>query len=227
MRISDWSSDVCSSDLLVSAGCDGSVGAELVVAGLAAAADIAEGLLDRGFVAFRCDLGELVGGGGEVATDAPSFVEILEELRLQASRLAQLFGGGVRAVQAAHAGVCDGGDGIGSGSYLGLVVGLLAIDYLGLDLAHVPGRELVACLAGFDHLFRLHLRLDGSAGQQGGGHGACHQCFHGNSLSILGYRRPRPLARNYTPASSRVWVTSRDRRCDVSGWSMARQRHAS
>jgi len=171
------------------------------VAGLAAAADIAEGFLDGGLITFRCNLGELVGGGGELAADAPGFVEILEELRLQASRLAQLLGRGIRAVEAAHAGIGDGGDGIGGGGHLGLVVGLVAVDYLGLDLAHVPRHELVAGLAGFDHLFRFHLRLDGSAGQQGGGHGACHQCFHGNSLSILGCRRlcrsratiPRPV----------------------------------
>ena len=66
------------------------------MAGLAAAADVAEGLLDRGLIAFCGDLGELVGGGGEVAADLTGFVEVLEELRFQTSRLAQLFGRGIR-----------------------------------------------------------------------------------------------------------------------------------
>lgn len=52
------------------------------MAGLAAAADVAEGLLDRGLITFCGDLGKLVGGGGELAADLPGLIEVLEELRL-------------------------------------------------------------------------------------------------------------------------------------------------
>jgi len=160
------------------------------VARLAGRADIAEGLLDRSLVAALGDAGQLVGRGVELLADAPGFVEVLEELRLQAGLVAQLLGGGVGAEQRAHARVGDGGDDIGGRGDLGLVERLLAVDDLGLDLAHVPGHELVARLAGFDHLFRLHLRLDGGACQQRCG-SAQHQCFHVHSSDSGGWR-PRP-----------------------------------
>src|SRR5690606_13523712 len=91
------------------------LGAEVVVAGFARAADVTEGLLDRGLIAVGGHAGELVGGDSEIAADLPGLVPVLEELGLDAGLVAQLLGGGLRAVERAHAGVGGGRDGVGGG----------------------------------------------------------------------------------------------------------------
>ena len=186
--------------------CTALFGAELIVAGLAALPDLAEGGLGGRLIAAGGDAGQLVGGFDEVLADLAGLIQVVEERRLQAGLLAELFAGGFRAVQRAHAGIGNRRDGLGGGSHLGLVVGHAALDDLRLDLAHVPGHERITGLAEFDLLFRLELCLAGQADQQHGGAQAAHrQCFH--DISFID--RGPTVARRHGVARVRVFHEER------------------
>src|SRR5690606_37018373 len=162
------------------------LGAEVVVARLAAGADITERLADARLVAAGGFAGQGVGGLHELAADLAGLLQVLEELGLQAGLHRRLALHALRAVQRAHAGVGDGGDGVGGGLHLGGVERHAAIDHLGLDLAHVPGQELVARLAVLDLVLDGHVGSGAQAdGSQYGTQAADDDCFHG--LSLLGY----------------------------------------
>src|SRR3546814_4313692 len=67
MRISDWSSDVCSSDLLIAEQARHLVGVEVIAVAVAGAADISRPII--GCIAYRERFGDACGADARVGPD--------------------------------------------------------------------------------------------------------------------------------------------------------------
>src|SRR5437899_656942 len=116
------------------------LGAEVVVAGLAGAVELAELLFHRGGVAGGCHPGQLAGFLAEVRGQlAGVLAAVLEELWLGAGVVPALAVLGAGREEAAQAAVGNGGDGVGGLDHFVLVVAAIE---RGLDAAAVPGDDL-------------------------------------------------------------------------------------